>query len=96
MKISNIGWGVRADTDEGDCYPDLKVRPRMITYHRKKNIQLYCSSSKASYNLLKPFEYLLKKKYGDKSVSFINSEQFVDFTQKVEFEGKILFEKQVT
>lgn len=68
----------------------------MITYHRKKNIQIYYTSSKASYNLLKPFEYLLKRKYEDKSVPFINSEKFVDFTQEVEFQGKELFEKQVT
>ncbi len=60
----------------------------MINYHRKKNIQFYNISSKASYNLLQPFEYLLKRKLQNNFVKFTNVESFIDMTPEMEFNNK--------
>lgn len=46
-----------------DDWKNIKVKQRMINYHRKKNLQFYNVSSKAAYNLLKPLEFLFKKKF---------------------------------
>ena len=40
---------------KADLWKDAKVKQKAITYHRKKNLQFYNVSSRAGYNLLKPF-----------------------------------------
>ena len=40
---------------------DRAVKPKQITFHRKKNIQYYEISAKSNYNFEKPFIYLLRK-----------------------------------
>jgi len=40
---------------------DRKVKPRHITFHRKKNLQYYEISAKSNYNFEKPFLYLARK-----------------------------------
>ncbi|PRP85257.1 RAN, member RAS oncogene family-like [Planoprotostelium fungivorum] len=44
---------------------DRKVKPKMITFHRKKNLQYYDISAKSNYNYEKPFLYLARKLTGD-------------------------------
>lgn len=40
---------------KADLWQVAKVKQKAITYHRKKNLQFYNVSSRAGYNLLKPF-----------------------------------------
>lgn len=44
---------------------DRKVKPKQITFHRKKNLQYYDISAKSNYNFEKPFLWLMKKLVGD-------------------------------
>jgi len=50
---------------------DRKVKPKMITFHRKKNIQYYDISAKSNYNYEKPFLYLIRRLLGDPDIQFI-------------------------
>eukprot|EP00029_Vermamoeba_vermiformis_P011796 TRINITY_DN6599_c0_g1_i1.p1 TRINITY_DN6599_c0_g1~~TRINITY_DN6599_c0_g1_i1.p1 ORF type:complete len:223 (+),score=76.18 TRINITY_DN6599_c0_g1_i1:40-708(+) len=53
---------------------DLKerqVKPRTITFHRKKNIQYYELSVKSNYNYEKPFIYLLRKLENDPNLQLV-------------------------
>lgn len=63
-----------------DDSPNIKIKQKMITFHRKKNLQFYNICSKTSYNLLRPFEFLFKKKLSTILFTFVNPEHFVDFT----------------
>ena len=44
---------------------DRKVKPKHITFHRKKNLQYYDISAKSNYNFEKPFLWLARKLTGD-------------------------------
>jgi GTP-binding nuclear protein Ran len=50
---------------------ERKVKPKMITFHRKKNIQYYDISAKSNYNYEKPFLYLIRRLLGDPEVTFV-------------------------
>jgi len=50
---------------------DRKVKPKMITFHRKKNIQYYDISAKSNYNYEKPFLYLIRRLLGDPEILFV-------------------------
>lgn len=53
---------------------DLKereVKPRTITFYRKKNIQYYELSVKSNYNYEKPFIYLLRKLTNDPNLQLL-------------------------
>lgn len=39
---------------------DRKVKPKMITFHRKRNLQYYEISAKSNFQIEKPFIYLLR------------------------------------
>merc|ERR1712038_1868681 len=52
---------------------DRKVKAKMITFHRKKNLQYYDVSAKSNYNFEKPFLWLAKKLSGDNSLTFVES-----------------------
>jgi GTPase SAR1 family protein len=41
-----------------------QVKAKMVTYHRKKNLQYYEISAKSNYNFEKPFLYLARKLAG--------------------------------
>jgi len=47
-----------------------KVKPRHITFQRKKNIQYYDISAKVNYNFEKPFLYLTRKLAGNNEIEF--------------------------
>jgi len=50
-----------------DCR-DRKVKPKHITYHRKKNLQYYDMSVKSKYNIEKPFLWITRKLLGAPNV----------------------------
>mmetsp|Transcript_4011 Transcript_4011/g.5627 ORF Transcript_4011/g.5627 Transcript_4011/m.5627 type:complete len:216 (-) Transcript_4011:6-653(-) len=47
---------------------DRKVKPKQITFHRKKNLQYYDISAKSNYNYEKPFLYLCRKLLQDSNL----------------------------
>lgn len=56
---------------------DRKVKARQITFHRKKNLQYYDLSYKSSYNLHKPFLWLVRKFCGDNTLHFVEPWSFL-------------------
>ncbi len=46
------------------------VKPRMISFHRRKSLQYYDMSAKSNYNIEKPFLYLCRRLLGDSDVRF--------------------------
>jgi GTP-binding nuclear protein Ran len=55
-----------------DC-KDRKVKPKDITFHRKKNLQYYDISAKSNYNFEKPFLYIIRKLTGDPNAHFVEA-----------------------
>lgn len=55
-----------------DC-KDRKVKPKDITFHRKKNLQYYDISAKSNYNFEKPFLYIIRKLTGDPTAHFVEA-----------------------
>jgi len=52
---------------------DRKVKPKHITFHRKKpNIQYYDISAKSNYNFEKPFLWITRKLTGNPTVRFVS------------------------
>lgn len=49
---------------------DRAVKPKAITFHRKKNLQYYDISAKSNYNYEKPFLWLARKLSGEKDLEF--------------------------
>jgi GTP-binding nuclear protein Ran len=47
-----------------DCR-DRKVKPKVITFHRKKNLPYYDISARANYHVIEPLGWLLAKVTGD-------------------------------
>uniref|UniRef100_A0A7S2ZBT1 GTP-binding nuclear protein n=2 Tax=Rhodosorus marinus TaxID=101924 RepID=A0A7S2ZBT1_9RHOD len=52
---------------------DRKVKAKMITFHRKKNLQYYDISAKNNYNFEKPFLWLARKLVGDLNLTFVEA-----------------------
>lgn len=50
---------------------DRKVKPKMIQFHRKKNLQYYDISAKSNYNFEKPFLWLARKLSGYEILSIL-------------------------
>lgn len=48
-----------------------QVKPKQVTFHRKKNLQYHEISAKSNYNFEKPFLYLARKLTGDPSLHFV-------------------------
>ncbi|ELR12971.1 GTPbinding nuclear protein Ran, putative [Acanthamoeba castellanii str. Neff] len=49
---------------------DRKVKPKDITFHRKKNLQYYDISAKSNYNFEKPFLYVCRRLVNDPRLAF--------------------------
>jgi GTP-binding nuclear protein Ran len=56
-----------------DCF-DRQVKAKMITFHRKKNLQYYDVSAKSNYNFEKPFLWLAKRMANDPNLVFAPEE----------------------
>jgi hypothetical protein len=52
---------------------DRLVKPKQITFHRKKNLQYYDISCYSNYNFEKPFLYLARKLIGDPNLCFVET-----------------------
>lgn len=52
---------------------DRKVKPKQITFHRKKNLQYYDISAKSNYNFEKPFIWLARKLVGNPNLELVDS-----------------------
>jgi len=52
---------------------ERKVKAKLITFHRKKNLQYYDISAKSNYNFEKPFLWLARKLAGNPSLEFVAS-----------------------
>lgn len=50
---------------------ERKVKPKQITFHRKKNLQYYDISAKSNYNFEKPFLWLMRKLVGDPNLVLV-------------------------
>jgi len=50
---------------------ERQVKAKMITFHRKKNLQYYDVSAKSNYNFEKPFLYLARRLSGDNNLQFV-------------------------
>ena len=61
---------------------DRKVKAKMITFHRKKNLQYYDISAKSNYQFEKPFVWLLRKLTSDNNLTLVESPvlQAAEFT----------------
>ncbi|ORY75725.1 P-loop containing nucleoside triphosphate hydrolase protein [Protomyces lactucae-debilis] len=52
---------------------ERKVKAKVITFHRKKNLQYYDISAKSNYNFEKPFLWLARKLVGNSGLEFVAS-----------------------
>jgi GTP-binding nuclear protein Ran len=50
--------------------PERKVKTRMISFHRKKNLKYYDISAKSNYNYEKPFLFISRKLARDSTLVF--------------------------
>ncbi|CAA6673349.1 unnamed protein product [Spirodela intermedia] len=72
-----------------------QVKAKMVTFHRKKNLQYYEISAKSNYNFEKPFLYLARKLAGDPSLHFVESpalappEVQIDLAAQQQYEAEI-------
>lgn len=55
-----------------DC-ADRQVKAKMITFHRKKNLQYYDISAKSNYNFEKPFLWLAKRLANDPELTLVEA-----------------------
>jgi GTP-binding nuclear protein Ran len=74
---------------------DRKVKPKQITFHRKKNLQYYDISAKTNYNYDKPFLYLARKVTAQPNLSFTGtialfpSEGNIDLEQQAKYDQEL-------
>lgn len=72
-----------------------QVKPKQVTFHRKKNLQYHEISAKSNYNYEKPFLYLARKLVGDPNLHFVEQvalappEVVIDVVQQNENEQQI-------
>merc|ERR1711904_674094 len=65
-----------------------QIKPRQVTFHRKKNLQYHEISAKSNYNFEKPFLYLARKLTGDDKLIFVEQvalappEVFIDLSEQ--------------
>lgn len=75
---------------------DRKVKPKHITFHRKKNLQYFDVSAFANYNIEKPFLWILKKLTGDPNLQLIEAPKIVRPEDIVDFEFILANEQELS
>lgn len=50
---------------------DRQVKPKVIVFHRKKNIQYYDISARSNYNIERPWLYLMRRLSGDPNLVYV-------------------------
>ncbi|XP_020883535.1 GTP-binding nuclear protein Ran-4 isoform X2 [Arabidopsis lyrata subsp. lyrata] len=53
--------------------PSRQIKPKHVSFHRKKGLQYYEMSTKSNCNFEKPFLYLARRLAGDAKLSFVES-----------------------
>ena len=72
-----------------------QVKPKQVTFHRKKNLQYHEISAKSNYNYEKPFLYLARKLVGDPALHFVEQvalappEVQIDLAQQAQYEAQL-------
>ncbi|KAK9843516.1 hypothetical protein WJX81_006863 [Elliptochloris bilobata] len=72
-----------------------QVKPKQVTFHRKKNLQYHEISAKSNYNYEKPFLYLARKLVGDANLHFVEQvalappEVQIDLAQQQAYEQQL-------
>jgi len=80
---------------------DRKVKPKQITFHRKKNLQYYDISAKSNYNFEKPFLWLARKLVGNANLQFVEAlalrppEVAIDEEQMKQYEQQLQVANEV-
>lgn len=65
---------------------DRKVKPKSITFHRKKNLQYYDISAKSNYNFEKPFVWLARKLTGNPQLELVQAPALLPAEQVIDQE----------
>eukprot|EP01080_Neovahlkampfia_damariscottae_P011687 gene11687-4922_t len=74
---------------------DRKVKPKHITFHRKKNLQYYDISAKSNYNFEKPFLWLARKLTGDSVLSFVEAPALNPAEVEIDLKTQAIMEQQL-
>lgn len=74
---------------------ERQVKPKNITFHRKKNLQYYDISAKSNYNFEKPFLWLARTLVQDKALAFVAApalappEIQIDMNEMAKYEAEL-------
>ncbi|KAK7865923.1 hypothetical protein R5R35_001631 [Gryllus longicercus] len=70
---------------------DRKVKPKQVTFHRKKGLKYYEISAKSNYNFEKPFLWIAKQLLGDMDLTLVAMPALAppEVTMDVVFQRKI-------
>jgi GTP-binding nuclear protein Ran len=71
------------------------VKAKMITFHRKKNLQYYDVSAKSNYNFEKPFLYLARRLSGDNALTFVAAPSLMPPEVQISQEQMVAQEKEL-
>jgi GTP-binding nuclear protein Ran len=74
---------------------DRKIKPKSITFHRKKNMQYYDLSAKSNYNIEKPFLYIARKLVGDPNLEFVQMPAVLPPEAEVDHETVKAYEEEI-
>jgi len=74
---------------------DRKVKPRQITFHRKRNLQYYDISAKTNYNFEKPFLYLARKVTREPNLVFVESPALRPSEAEIDLAKQQIFEQEL-
>ena len=74
---------------------DRKVKPKHITFHRKKNLQYYDISAKSNYNFEKPFLWLARKLTGDSVLTFVEAPALNPAEVEIDLKTQAIMEQQL-
>ena len=74
---------------------DRKVKPKSITFHRKKNLQYYDISAKSNYNFEKPFVWLARKLTGNPQLELVQAPALLPAEQAVDPELMKQYERDL-
>ncbi|KAH0469698.1 hypothetical protein IEQ34_001256 [Dendrobium chrysotoxum] len=72
-----------------------QVKAKMVTFHRKKNLQYYEISAKSNYNFENPFLYLVGKLAGYPNLHFVESPALAPFEDHIDLAQQQLHDKEL-
>jgi GTP-binding nuclear protein Ran len=74
--------------------PDRQVKAKMITFHRRKNLQYYDISAKSNYNFEKPFLWLARRLANDPGLNFVEAPMMQQAERHMTEQEKAEIERQ--